>query len=49
MKTQFNEASHKHEWILDRWYQKTVYVLAVGYTGLLAIAFLVGFIDGVLN
>ncbi len=49
MKTQFNEVSHKHEWIIDRWYQKTIYVVAVIYTALLAVAFLVGFVSGVLN
>lgn len=44
MKTQFNEETHKHEWILDRLYQKAIYTFGFVYTVCLVLAFLVGFI-----
>lgn len=33
-------------WGLDTWYEKTMFVLGVGYTLILIIAFIAGFVSG---
>ena len=45
MKHIYNNKEGKHEWIINTWYEKTMYILGVGYTILLAFAFLVGFVS----
>jgi hypothetical protein len=37
------EAVRKN-WLLDKWYEKTIYVFGVIYTVLLVLSFVVGFI-----
>ena len=40
-----NQEELKREWVLNRWYEKTVYVFGFIYTMLLLIAFIFGFIQ----
>lgn len=47
MKTTFNKETYKWEWNLTRWYEKTIYVLALIYTSLVVIAFIAGIISAI--
>lgn len=49
MITQYNEATHKHEWVLYKWWDKTVYVIGLVTFWLYAIGFALGFVFGLLG
>ena len=43
MKTKFDPTTGKREWILDKWYQKTSYVIGIIYVILFILGFIIGF------
>jgi len=45
MRTQYNEREHKNEWVLERWYEKTVHVFGWIWAVLFMLGFLYGFFD----
>jgi len=45
MKTTFDMATGRRDWIMDRWYQKTIYVAGIIFTIIFLSGFLVGLID----
>lgn len=44
MTTQYNETTRRNEWILDRWYHKTIFVIGSIYITFWAIGFVAGVI-----
>jgi len=48
MRTQINKKEMKKEWVLDKWYEKTVFVLACIWVSLLIFSFSVGFVSGLM-
>ena len=46
MRKQYNEKEHKREWILEKWHEKTLYVLGWIAFVYLAFWFVVGFVIG---
>lgn len=44
MKLTYNEERRKNEWTLNRWYEKTAFVVGVIYVSLLTLAFVAGFL-----
>lgn len=46
MRTKFDAINGKREWILDRWYQKTNYVIGTIATIWIVAAFAIGFVAG---
>lgn len=49
MKNLYNEERHKNEWTLNRWYEKTAFVVGVIYVSLMALAFTLAFVAGFLG
>lgn len=49
MKYQINKAEMRREWVLDKWYEKTVFVLACIWALLLIFSFTIGFISGLIG
>jgi hypothetical protein len=45
MISKYNEETKQVEWIISRWYDKVLYVCG----WLFAIAFLIGFVDGLMG
>lgn len=48
MITQYNEATHKHEWVLVKWWDKAFYIYGFVNFWLYAIAFAIGFLVGII-
>lgn len=46
MRTQVNHEELRREWIVEKWYEKTMYVFGAFMTGWMLMAFIVGFIIG---
>lgn len=49
MKVQVNQEELKREWVLNKWYEKTCYVFGLIMFFYLALAFLVGFMAGLIE
>lgn len=49
MKKMYNEATHRFEWHLDAWHQKTALVVGYVFGTLFAIGFVVGFVEGLVE
>jgi hypothetical protein len=45
MRTFFNKDEMRRDWVVETWYEKTMYVIGVAWTAFMALAFLVGFIQ----
>ena len=45
MQTKFDAETGKTAWIMDKWYQKTLYVLGWIYFVLFTLGFIIGFIN----
>jgi hypothetical protein len=46
MRTIINKDEMRREWVLNRWYEKWMYVIAIAITALYLFGFFVGFIIG---
>ena len=49
MKTQFNEETKRHEWVINKWYEKVAFVVGVIYAICFALGFIIGFLAIVNN
>jgi len=49
MQTQEEERVVRKNWVLDKWYEKAVYVFGVIYTALLGVAFVIGAVGAILD
>lgn len=49
MRTEYNFSQHKNEWILNKWFEKTFYIVGYVFTVLMALSFIAGFISGILE
>jgi len=49
MKIQINKKEMKREWVLNKWYQKTIYVFGIISFILYALAFTLGLIEAIAN
>lgn len=41
-----NKDELKAEWVINKWYEKVVFVMGIFWTVLVVVSFLVGFIQG---
>lgn len=49
MKFQANQEEMKREWVMNKWYEKTAYVIGVGTAIIFVISFFVGFFSELLK
>lgn len=49
MRTQVNKKELRKEWIIERWYEKVLVVLGIGYGLLFIILFTIGFVEGLMG
>lgn len=49
MKIQINQQELKKEWVINKWYEKVIYVIGFVYAFIFALAFVIGVIDGIIN
>lgn len=49
MKRKVNVKTARIEWTIDKWYEKTAYIIGVGYTFLMVGAFIIGFMEGLMG
>lgn len=47
MRTIINKDEMRREWVLNRWYEKWMYVIAIAITALYLFAFFIGFVLGI--
>ena len=45
MQKKYDQTTGKTTWLLDKWWQKTIYVIGVIYVVLFTLGFIVGFIN----
>ena len=49
MKVSIDKVEMRRNWILNRWYEKALFVVAAAYAVLFVVAFTFGFIQGLLG
>lgn len=49
MRTIINKEEMRREWVIEKWYEKTMYVFGAFMTGWMVAAFIVGFIMGMMG
>ena len=47
MQTKFDAETGKTTWLIDRWWQKTLYVMGIIYVVLFTLGFIAGFVSAI--